>query len=306
MPGVRGARHGRRSRARRRAADSELVRLHVAPTAAPTTTPLHHALAVDTVRFVGEAVVAVIAATPLQARDAAERIESTTSQLPAVVDTVAAASARRAERSLSMRRTTSPARPATAIPLQPRRRSRAPPTSCALDLVNQRVAAVSDRAALDARDATTTATGRLTLRVSCQTPTGLRDELCDAVLGIPKDKRARGRRRRRRRLRHEDERCIRRTSSSHSPRASSSKPVRFTRRAHRGIPRRKSRPRRQQHRPSSRSTATAAILALRVASLANVGAYATPAGVVIQLMIGPWVSTSIYDIATIDIGIRRC
>ena len=46
------------------------------------------------------------------------------------------------------------------------------------------------------------------------------------------------------------------------------------------------------------------ILALRVASLANVGAYATPAGVVIQLMIGPWVATSIYDIATIDIGIK--
>ena len=46
------------------------------------------------------------------------------------------------------------------------------------------------------------------------------------------------------------------------------------------------------------------ILALRVDSLANVGAYATPAGVVIQLMIGPWVSTSIYDIGTIDIRIK--
>ena len=39
------------------------------------------------------------------------------------------------------------------------------------------------------------------------------------------------------------------------------------------------------------------VLALRVRSLANVGAYATPAGVAIQLLIGPWVSTSIYDIA---------
>ncbi len=46
------------------------------------------------------------------------------------------------------------------------------------------------------------------------------------------------------------------------------------------------------------------VLALRVDSLANVGAYATPAGVVIQLLIGPWVSTSIYDIGTIDIRIR--
>ncbi len=46
------------------------------------------------------------------------------------------------------------------------------------------------------------------------------------------------------------------------------------------------------------------VLALRIDSLANVGACATPAGVVIQLMIGPWVSTSIYDIGTIDIRIR--
>jgi carbon-monoxide dehydrogenase large subunit len=50
--------------------------------------------------------------------------------------------------------------------------------------------------------------------------------------------------------------------------------------------------------------ASGRILALRVSSLANLGAYATPAGVVIQLMIGPWVSTSIYDIGTIDIHIR--
>src|SRR6185436_9943179 len=43
------------------------------------------------------------------------------------------------------------------------------------------------------------------------------------------------------------------------------------------------------------------VLALRVQSLANVGAYATPAGVAIQLLIGPWVSTSIYDLQTIDL-----
>ena len=46
------------------------------------------------------------------------------------------------------------------------------------------------------------------------------------------------------------------------------------------------------------------ILALRVSSRANLGAYATPAGVVIQLLIGPWVSTSVYDIQTIDVHIK--
>jgi carbon-monoxide dehydrogenase large subunit len=45
-------------------------------------------------------------------------------------------------------------------------------------------------------------------------------------------------------------------------------------------------------------------LALRIRSRANVGAYATPAGIAIQLMIGPWVSTSIYDIQTIDLHLQ--
>ena len=43
------------------------------------------------------------------------------------------------------------------------------------------------------------------------------------------------------------------------------------------------------------------VLALRVRGYANVGAYASITGVVIQVLIGPWVSTSIYDITTIDL-----
>jgi carbon-monoxide dehydrogenase large subunit len=46
--------------------------------------------------------------------------------------------------------------------------------------------------------------------------------------------------------------------------------------------------------------ASGRILALRVHSQANVGAYATGTGVAIQLLIGPWVQTSVYDIQTID------
>jgi carbon-monoxide dehydrogenase large subunit len=45
------------------------------------------------------------------------------------------------------------------------------------------------------------------------------------------------------------------------------------------------------------------VLALRVRSLANVGALPTGSGVVIQLLIGPWVSTSVYDIPAIDIKV---
>ncbi len=46
--------------------------------------------------------------------------------------------------------------------------------------------------------------------------------------------------------------------------------------------------------------ASGKILALRIKTLANVGAYATGTGVAIQLLIGPWVQTSVYDIQTID------
>ncbi|TFZ01863.1 xanthine dehydrogenase family protein molybdopterin-binding subunit [Ramlibacter humi] len=42
------------------------------------------------------------------------------------------------------------------------------------------------------------------------------------------------------------------------------------------------------------------ILALRLHSRANVGAYATGTGVAIQLLIGPWVQTSVYDIPLVD------
>jgi carbon-monoxide dehydrogenase large subunit len=42
-------------------------------------------------------------------------------------------------------------------------------------------------------------------------------------------------------------------------------------------------------------------LAYRVRLLANMGAYAGTTDIIIQLMIGPWVSTSIYDIKTIDL-----
>jgi carbon-monoxide dehydrogenase large subunit len=46
------------------------------------------------------------------------------------------------------------------------------------------------------------------------------------------------------------------------------------------------------------------VLALRVHSDANVGAYPTGTGVAIQLLIGPWVQTGVYDIQTIDYHFR--
>ena len=266
----------------------------------PTITPPHHALAVDTVRFVGEAVVAVIAATPLQARDGAERVDVDYAPLSAVVDTVAAAASDApkvvvdAPDNIACEiRHGDPAAVAAAF-------ARAAHV-VALEIVNQRVAAcpLEPRSTVATFDATS---GRLTLRASCQTPTGLRDELCEAVLGIPKD-RVRvvvgdvgGGFGMKTSLYPED------IVVAFAARALG-KPVRFT--ADRieeflGA----SHGRDLASKAELALDADGRILALRVASLANVGAYATPAGVVIQLMIGPWVSTSIYDITTIDIGIK--
>src|SRR5439155_866724 len=57
---------------------------------APTAAPPRHALAVDTVRFVGEAVAAVVANSREEARDALEAIDVRYEPLPSVVDSAAA------------------------------------------------------------------------------------------------------------------------------------------------------------------------------------------------------------------------
>ena len=266
----------------------------------PTATPPHHALAIDVVRYVGEAVVAVIAATFAQARDAAEAIEVDYEPLPAVVDATAAT-----RQGAATVVAEAPDNIACEIrhgdPVAADAAFKRAAHVVTLDLVNQRVAPspIEPRSTLADFEATT---GRLTLRVSCQTPTGLRDELCDPVLGIPKDKV---------RVVVGDVGGGFGMKTSLFPEdvvvafaaRELKQPVRYT--AERieeflGA----------GHGRDVTSTAALAldrdgrILALRVASLANVGAYATPAGVVIQLLIGPWVSTSIYDIPTIDIGIK--
>ena len=155
-------------------------------------------------RFVGEAVAAVVAETRDQARDAAEAIDVDYEPLPAVVDVEdaiapgaplvwpeatgnVACEARHGNVAATRRR----------IRRAPRTSSRSISSTSALH-----PAPIEPRATLASFDA---ATGRITLRVSCQTPTGVRDELCDEVLGIAPDERARRRRRRRRRLRHEDD-----------------------------------------------------------------------------------------------------
>jgi carbon-monoxide dehydrogenase large subunit len=266
----------------------------------PTASPPRHALAVDTVRFVGEAVAAVIAQSAEEARDATEAIDVRYEPLPMVADLDDAVAAGAP--------LVWPA--ATGNVAAEIRHGDAAAAAAAfdkaahvvtLDLVNQRVAPcpIEPRAILASYDKTT---GRITLRVSCQTPTGLRDALCAEVLGIANDKvrvlvgdvgggfgmktglypedvvLAFCARKLERPLKWCAERMEEFLAATHGRDVASKAELAFD--------------------------GSGRILALRVFSLANMGAFATPAGAVIQLMIGPWVSTSIYDIGTIDIRIK--
>ena len=169
-----------------------------------------------------------------------------------------------------------------------------------LDLVNQRLvpASMEPRSAMASYDA---ATDRVTLRLSSQMPSGARDLLCEPAGSAGRED-PRGGRRCRRRVRHEgravsggDRRRLR-----HPP---DQRPVKWT-------PSRLDEFLSATHGRDIESHAELAldangkVLAYRIRTLANMGAYGSTVGIIIQLMIGPWVSTSIYDIRTIDFDLR--
>ena len=263
----------------------------------PAASAVRHALAVDTVRFVGEAVAAVVARTRDAARDAAEAVQVDYDELPAVVDAV---------------RASAPGAPALCaeapdnISAEMRHGDAAATAQAfagaahvvALDLVNQRLAPSpmeprSINAEFDA------ASGRLTVRISSQMPTGVRGSLCEALPNLSTEQVrvvvgdvgggfgmktgihpedivvAFAARELRCPVRWQAERVEDFLSAAHGRDVVS--------------------------RAELALAADGRVLALRVRSLANVGAYATGVGVAIQVLIGPWVSTSIYDIATIDL-----
>ena len=141
----------------------------------------------------------------------------------------------------------------------------------ALDLVNQRLAPVpmeprSVLAYVDPDD------GRLTMRMCSQMPTGVRSGLADAIPGLHGGEGARAGRRRRRRLRHEDRHLPRGHRASAFAALQLGRPVKwqaerveeFLSAVH---------GRDQLSRAEMALDADGRVLALRVRSLANVGAY---------------------------------
>ncbi len=261
----------------------------------PCAAPERRALAHERVRFVGEAVVAVVALTLQQARDAAEAIEIDYAELPVLVnlDDATAAGAP----VLNDKAVDNIAGETRYGNVQATAEAFAKAAHVVkLDVVNQRLSALSlePRSVLAMPDP---ATGRLTIRMSTQMPSGVRNSVCD-LLGIeradvrvvvgdvgggfgmktgvyPEDLAvafcARALQRPIKWVADRSEEFI---SASHG--------------------------RDLQTQAELALDVSGKILALRVASMANVGAYPTGTGVTIQLLIGPWVQTSVYDIQTID------
>jgi carbon-monoxide dehydrogenase large subunit len=265
-----------------------------------TVTPPRRALAHERVRYVGEPVVAVVAESREAARDAIDSVIVDYEELPAVSDVVAA---------------TAPGAPALAaeapdnIAAEMRHGDAAATEAAfaraavriALDIVNQRVAPVSmePRSVVASFDA---ASGRLMVRISNQMPTAVAAGIAGALPDLAQERVhvvvgdvgggfgmktgaypedivvAYAARALARPVHWQADRSEEFLSASHGRDVVSSAELALD--------------------------AEGKALALRVRSRANVGAYATPAGVAIQLLIGPFVATSIYDIATVDLQLQ--
>src|SRR5438067_1058650 len=269
------------------------------PDGKPLASPPRHALAVDTVRFVGEALAVVIAQTREQAQDAVDAIDVRYDALPAIADLDSAIAAGaplvwdKATGNIAAE-----ARHGDAAATEAAFRDAAHVVT--LDLLNQRVAPcpIEPRALLVQYDE---ASDRITIRASSQMPAGFRDTLAQEVLGIPSGKvrvvvgDVGGGFGMKNGLYPEDAAvawCAREFKRPVKWRAD--RIEEFLAATH---------GRDVRTHAQLALDANGKVLALRISSLANVGACATPAGVVIQLLIGPWVSTSLYDIQTIDIRI---
>ncbi|WP_088283328.1 xanthine dehydrogenase family protein molybdopterin-binding subunit [Ideonella sp. A 288] len=266
------------------------------PDGSPGASAPRRALAHGRVRFVGEAVVAVVATSLAQARAAADAVMVDYDELPAVVDPFDAMTP-----GAPVLCDVAPDNIAAAM-----RHGDAAATAAAfvravhtvqVDVDNQRLAPspIEPRCVLAWTDDDD---GRLMVRLSSQMPTGVRSSLADALPELEVD----------------DVRVLvgdvgggfgmktgiypEDIAVAHAARELG-RPVKW--RAERleeflsAVHGRDVR-----SRGELALDADGRVLALRVRGVANVGAYASTTGVAIQVLIGPWVQTSVYDIPAID------
>jgi carbon-monoxide dehydrogenase large subunit len=257
------------------------------------------ALAHERARFAGEAVAMVVADSQQAAQAAADALVVDYEELPAVTDAVAALKpdAPRvveglADNVAAVSRHGDPKAVEAAF-------GRAT-VRVAVDIVNQRVAPspIEPRTVLADFDAKTQ---RLTIRMSSQMPSGVRTSVCDALGLKPDDVRvvvgdvgggfgmktgaypedlamAFAARALKRPLKWRAERLEEFLSAVHGRDVVSHCEMALD--------------------------ANGKALAVRVNAVGNTGAYATGTGILIPLVIGPWVTTSIYDIKAIDLQLR--
>jgi carbon-monoxide dehydrogenase large subunit len=252
------------------------------------------ALAVDRVRFVGEAVVAVVADSREAARAAADVVLIDYETLPAVVDAEAALAAGAPLLSDAPDNVCAAMRHGDVAQVEAAFAGAA--HRVALRIVNQRLAPTP----IEPRSVLAWYEGeRLTVRLSSQMPSGVRGGLADAIPGLttqnvrvlvgdvgggfgmktgiyPEDIAvAWAALQLKRPVKWQAERVEEFLSAVHGRDLVSQAEMALD--------------------------AQGKVLAIRARSLANVGAYPSTTGAAIQLLIGPWVTTSIYDIPLIDL-----
>ena len=266
----------------------------------PAGAPPYYPLAVDEVRFVGQAVAAVIAQTLAQAVDAAESVAVEYQELPTVT-TIEGALAKGAPQVW-------PEAPGNvAAQMQWGK-----PDACAaafakakhitkLSLYNQRLIPVTmePRGSIAEFDK---ASGRVTLHTSCQNPAGLQQTLAEGILKVPMDRvRVRvpdvgGGFGMKTMLYPEDAVCAYAARKLGRPvhwRASRSDE--FLAGTH---------GRDQTNQAELAFDADGKILGLKVDIVGNLGAYGSSPGAIIVLAIGPKVITGVYHVPTLDLRAR--
>jgi aerobic carbon-monoxide dehydrogenase large subunit len=265
------------------------------PDGSPGASAPRRALAHERVRYVGEAVVAVVADSRDAARAAADAVLVDYDPLPAVTDPFAAMQPGAPQLCDAAPDNVAAAMAHGKVDDTAAAFARAAHT-VQLDIHNQRLAPspIEPRCVIAWMDG-----GRLLVRLSSQMPTGVRNGLAEALPGMtPEDVRVLvgdvgGGFGMKTGLYPEDlavahaARCLGRPVKWRADRLEE-----FLAAVH---------GRDVTSRAELALDADGRVLALRVRGVANVGAYATATGVAIQALIGPWVSTSIYDIALVDL-----
>ncbi len=262
----------------------------------PEMTP-RRSLAHEVVRYVGEAVVAIVADTREQAQDAVELVEIEYEQLPSVTEIEDALKAGAPQvwqgapgNIAGYNKFGDHAKAEEAF--------KAAAHVVSLDIVHQRliVNAMELRAVMAEWE-----NDRLIVHIGSQNPSVTRDTLCDVILKMPKDK-----------VRV----VVRDIGGGFGMKVGIQpdeavavwaakvlkRPVRW--RAERGEEFAATTAGRDQfHKASMAFDKDGRILGLRMEAFANIGAYPSRGGVVIPLFVGPKVTTGTYDVPLIDLRI---